>query len=549
MYEHVTQLRRRATAHAIHRRRIGRYQVFLELASGGMATVYLARPFDAPGSGPLVALKVLHHHLTTDRDFVEMFADEAELAERIRHPNVCNILDYDVVGGEHYLAMEFLVGESLSAVHRRLRRLVGEDPERATRCVAATLAAACEGLHAAHELTDEDGEPLNVVHRDVSPENVFLTYDGIAKIVDFGVASATRKRHRTQTGIIKGKFGYIAPELIRGQTVDRRADIWGIGVIAWELLTGEKLFRGDSDLDTLRAVIDAPVAPPSGVREGLPSGVDDVVLRALARDPDKRYATARELGRDLARLAADGGSVTTSADLGDWMQQLFPGGKEQRMQLVRLSEQLQADEEEEAALTRAVRTRSSRPPGPAVDGPTQVFDPDTPPTSLHRPAPTTGNVTVQRAWARWPAPWILGALLVGAVGGAALTPVLAPMDSGLRSDADAMSRMRTSAHPQVSAGLAEAVATGEVISASPMTPPVTDKRLVLGRYVVEVDGTGDELRLTVHEREGRVPDEAQPPHRIDLPTTIDDQATSPTRSAQRSITWTAGPGPEVSGSR
>jgi serine/threonine-protein kinase len=208
-----------------------------------MASVYLARCDSEHGSGRLVAVKLIHPHLANDREFIEMFMDEAELASQIRHPNVCAVLDYALRQDESYLVMEHLTGESLMSVGRRIERSKDLDPQRLARCVARVLADACEGLHAAHELTDVDGEPLHVVHRDVSPENVFVTYDGIAKVMDFGVAAAAHKRHRTLTGVVKGKFASVAPECLKGRKPDRRADVWGIGVIAWELLTGQRLFR------------------------------------------------------------------------------------------------------------------------------------------------------------------------------------------------------------------------------------------------------------------------------------------------------------------
>src|SRR5262249_27823405 len=159
---------------------------------------------------------------------------------------------------------------------------------------------------------------------------------------DFGVAAAAHKRHHTLTGVVKGKFASVAPECLKGHKADRRADVWGIGVIAWELLTGGRLFRRDSDVDTLYAVTEAPIQHPSKVRRGLPAALDEIVLRALARDPEQRYATARELGRDLARFSARKGEVVTSADVADWLRELFPGGRERRQQILELAAQLGA---------------------------------------------------------------------------------------------------------------------------------------------------------------------------------------------------------------
>jgi serine/threonine protein kinase len=300
-----------------------------------MATVYLAESGVGPRR-PLVALKVIHPHLAVDPTFLEMFLDEAAIAARIRHPNVCRLLDIGVSGPRHYIAMEYLAGESLGAVWRRLAdpstsRLPGP---RLASLVGRLVSDACEGLHAAHELVDAFGEPLSVVHRDVSPENVMLTYDGCAKLLDFGVASAARQHHQTRTGILKGKFAYIAPELLRGERADRRADVWGMGATAWELLTGARLFAGPSDIETLRAISERRIAPPSEVRADLPRAFDEVLLRALAREPGERYATARELGSALLAASTAESSLPSVSDLSECMRTLFPTGPERSRNLL-----------------------------------------------------------------------------------------------------------------------------------------------------------------------------------------------------------------------
>jgi eukaryotic-like serine/threonine-protein kinase len=347
-------------------RRVGPYRLCMELAAGGMATVYLARSDSEHGLSRMLAIKLIHPHLANDHDFIEMFMDEAELASRIRHPNVCAVLDYDLHGSEPYLAMEYLIGESLTAGWKRIQRAQQLDPERLASCVARILADTCEGLHAAHELTDEEGELLHVVHRDVSLENVYVTYDGIAKVMDFGVAAAAHKRHRTRTGIVKGKFASVAPECLKGRKPDRRADVWGVGVIAWELLTGQRLFKRDTDVDTLRAVSKAPIRPPSERRDGLSHALDEIVLRALSRDPEERYATARELGRDLARFAASGAEIVTPADVADWLQELFPGGRERRQQILELAASVSNDEDSAPARMAARRSGPSNSPPAGV---------------------------------------------------------------------------------------------------------------------------------------------------------------------------------------
>jgi serine/threonine-protein kinase len=319
-------------------RQLGRYRLCLKVATGGMASVYLARLEARDDLHRLVALKVLHPRLTRDPDFADMFFDEARIASLIRHPYVCSVFDFDVVDGSYFLAMELLVGESLRRVHHALVR-EGDpgDPVRHAACVARMMTDACEGLHAAHELRDSSGQSLAVVHRDIAPDNLFLTHDGIVKVVDFGVASAARRRHRTRTGVIKGKLAYVAPETLRGTTPDRRTDVWGLGAVLWEMLTLKRLFHRSTDVATLGAVLDADIPAPSTVRAGLPKELDAIVLRALARDAKDRYATTRALGRELSRCIVDCAQVVDNATLCEWMERLFPGGRAAHERVIELA--------------------------------------------------------------------------------------------------------------------------------------------------------------------------------------------------------------------
>jgi serine/threonine-protein kinase len=304
-----------------------------------MATVHLACTDAIAGRDRFVALKVVHPHLTKDPGFLEMFADEMRIASLIHHPNVCRVLDGGHQGAEHFLAMEYLMGENLASIFRRRVKQAGElDLVEHARLVARVMADACAGLHAAHELRDADGEPLEVVHRDVSPENIFLTHDGVAKIVDFGVAQAARQHHRTTSGFVKGKLPYLQPEAIAGDPLDRRADVWGIGVTTWELLTGLRLFRREGDIETIRAIDEDEIPPPSEVCEGLPKVLDAIVLRALARRPGDRFESAREMGRALLGAFAAEARVADLADLAEWMERLFPGGRERDEQLLAMAE-------------------------------------------------------------------------------------------------------------------------------------------------------------------------------------------------------------------
>ena len=317
---------------------IGRYQLCFELASGGMASVYLARAEGAPGFQKLVALKRIHPHLVGEDEYVRMFLDEAHIASRVTHPNVCSVFDFGQAGGEYVIAMEYLVGESLSRVHRRV--IASADQRKSPLLparMARVIAQACEGLHAAHELKDADGDSFHVVHRDVSAENLFVTYDGMTQVVDFGIAHARQRQHQTDAGQVKGTFPYMAPEQMAAAVVDRRVDVWALGVVLWELLTLRRLFLKDTDVNTMYAVLSCEIEPPSAHRPDVPEELDEIVLRALQRNPDERWQTAREMGTALRRFLAKQPELTGPAEVAEWMNELFPDGEAQKLRLMEIA--------------------------------------------------------------------------------------------------------------------------------------------------------------------------------------------------------------------
>lgn len=271
--------------------KLGRYRLVDLLARGGMGSVYLARATGIGGFARPVALKLLHRHLADEKPVVDMFLAEARLAARIAHRNVVDVLDVDILHGEHLIAMRFVEGGSL----RQLVQSRGETklpPGVALRIMHDTLL----GLHAAHEAKAESGEPLGIIHRDVSPANVLLDLDGVAQLGDFGVARAANGVV-SSVGTVKGKIRYFAPEQALGKKLDRRVDVFAAGIVLWELLTGKPLFSGENDADTIHQILEAPIAPPNG-----PSmAIDEVCLKALERDPERRYATADELAKALAK--------------------------------------------------------------------------------------------------------------------------------------------------------------------------------------------------------------------------------------------------------
>jgi serine/threonine-protein kinase len=293
--------------------RIGRYALHDEIASGGMGTVHLGRLVGAAGFSRIVAIKRLNPMLAKDPEFLAMFLDEARLAGRVRHPNVVPTFDVVTAGGEVLLVMEYVHGESLS----RLLRLTAQRGSRVTPATAsAVMSGVLYGLHAAHEASDERGEPLGLVHRDVSPQNVLVGADGAARVVDFGVAKATGRIQTTREGRVKGKLGYMPPEQLHGQTLDRRADVYAAGVVLWEILTGERLFRGENEANTVTKVLHDHIEPPSARVAGLPAALDALVLRALSRERADRFSTAREMGGALL----DACPPAPPHSVGEWVE-------------------------------------------------------------------------------------------------------------------------------------------------------------------------------------------------------------------------------------
>ncbi|HJL14401.1 MAG TPA: protein kinase [Sandaracinaceae bacterium LLY-WYZ-13_1] len=298
---------------------LGRITLVERLGSGGMGRTFLGRIDGPVGVRRWVAVKRIHEHLAEDPRFVAMFQDEAHIASRLEHPNLCPVIDFGQDDGTWYAVMPYVSGVRFDHLVRRLASPNVPDGLRRRRpfLVAALLVDVCEGLHAAHELRDDDGTPLDVVHRDVSPANVIVGFDGAARVLDFGVAAAARRLSRTATGEVKGTVAYAAPEVLEGRPADRRADVWALGVLLWEGLAGRRLFVRDDVGSTVRAVLDEPIPALCEIDPALPLGFEEVVFEALARDPDARFATARAMGRALAAVLAEEGEAPTRADLAE----------------------------------------------------------------------------------------------------------------------------------------------------------------------------------------------------------------------------------------
>jgi serine/threonine protein kinase/CheY-like chemotaxis protein len=322
--------------------RFGGYELACRLASGGMGTVWVATRPHPEGVSRTVALKTLHAHLAADDHFVRTFLDEARAIARINHPYVCRLSDVGSAsmptgvplgsdGLTPYIAMEYLVGEPLSRVVRRNREATSEFD---TACIVRMVAMLCEGLHAAHEVRDESGRPLALVHRDISPDNLFVLYDGSVRVVDFGIARSSEDTRMASSIEPQGKLAYMSPEQVRGEQLTRSSDLWSMGVVLWELLAGRGLISHQSPVRAMEEILEQPVPAPSRYNPHVPEALDQIVGKLLKLHPRERYASALELARALERFSVVSYGAISNATLGAWLEAMFPGGKRFREQVI-----------------------------------------------------------------------------------------------------------------------------------------------------------------------------------------------------------------------
>lgn len=309
-------------------RKLGRYEVGPKIAGGGMAIVYLGRRRGSDGIERVCALKVIRDELATDTRYVQMFLDEARILSRLSvHPNIIQTYDYGISDDGRYIAMELLLGRSLADACE----IVAVRNEHVPYALAAWMCARiADGLHHAHELRDVDGTPLEIVHRDVNPTNIFVSYDTSIKLLDFGIARANRREFRSAAGIVKGKLPYLAPEQLGDGPIDRRVDIFQLGTTLWEATTGRRLFKRETDLDTVRAVQKCKVPDAREIQLDYPEGLWRILTRALARHPSERYETAADLGSDLDLWLDEDrqDEALVGPGLRPWLDDLFPGEAE-----------------------------------------------------------------------------------------------------------------------------------------------------------------------------------------------------------------------------
>jgi eukaryotic-like serine/threonine-protein kinase len=289
-----------------------RYRVIEKLESGGMAEVFRAESEGLQGFRKQVAIKRVLPHLSSKKKFISMFLDEARLSAQLSHSNCVQVFDIGVGDSAFFIVMEFVDGANLKAIIEHLKKTGKDFPVEAAAHICLEI---CKGLAYAHELTDPNGVPLHIVHRDMSPPNVLITKHGEVKIVDFGLAKANSQLEKSEPGIIKGKFSYLAPEAAMAQEVDARTDIFAVGIILWELLAGQRLFLGDTDFQTVKKVQAAVVPSISQINKKVPPELEKIIARALARDPAQRYTTARGLGLELSKFMFRYGVPVSTFDI------------------------------------------------------------------------------------------------------------------------------------------------------------------------------------------------------------------------------------------
>jgi len=305
--------------------RVGRYEVITHLATGGMAQIYLARQSGLGSFERHVVLKTILRERASDQRFVTMFLDEAKLAATLNHQNVAQVYEVDQADGAYFMAMEYVHGENARAIlETTLRRGWTIPLELAVMIVSGAAA----GLHHAHERRGKQGQPLNIVHRDVSPANIMVGYDGSVKVLDFGIAKAEERATKTVGGTIKGKYGYMSPEQCKGKTIDRRSDIFALGICLYELTTLRRAFKGNDDFETMKRIVSGEVIPPSVAVPGYPRELEAIVLTAMASDPAARFQTAQELIEALDAFAVRAKLTGSNTAMGRFMTQLFGSKKE-----------------------------------------------------------------------------------------------------------------------------------------------------------------------------------------------------------------------------
>jgi serine/threonine protein kinase len=379
----------------------GKYYLLERINVGGMAEVFKAKTVGVEGFERIVALKRILPSIAEDEEFITMFIDEAKIAVQLQHANIAQIFDLGKVDDSYFIALEYVNGRDLRGIFDDLRKQGQIMPMPQVCYVIMQL---CEGLDYAHNKRDAQGRDLNLVHRDVSPQNVLVGYDGEVKLIDFGIAKAAGKASKTQAGILKGKFGYMSPEQVRGLPIDRRSDIFALGIVLYEMLTGERLFIGESDFSTLEKVRNVEIVPPSSLNSEVSEKLERIVLKALEKNVEDRYQNAIDLHDDLQLFLHSIGQFSSRKDLSAWMKRTFPvdaADEGEALDFAEVEEIEEVDDVPTASLGKAVNTEQSLPSGGATgdedfgwdeeERETQIFDKD--PAQIEKAASANSFLT------------------------------------------------------------------------------------------------------------------------------------------------------------
>jgi serine/threonine-protein kinase len=425
----------------------GKYTLLAKLATGGMGEVFLARSTaDADAAfQKLLVIKRLLAHLNDQEQFVDMFLDEARLAAQLHHPNICQIYELGKVTSDHYMAMEYVEGIQLATLLRgRGRSPTLSDP----RLTCALLSQACEALHYAHNLRMGDGSLAGVVHRDVNPKNIMVTSAGTVKVLDFGVAKARGQASLSKSGTLKGTYSYMSPEQLRGDGLDRRSDIFSLGTIAWEAVTGRRLFKRPTDQEVWRAIAEKPIPRASALADNVSAELDNAIAKALSRDREDRYSTARELALALEESLSSYGSPLSTVAIAAEVDRCF--GREL--------------EELRSVVMKAQRLRELDDDDDEFDGPTRLFD--------------DGNLQEKIAELRERRPTKPDSPNLASLQAAvrASSPALEESDSGLEATPSAAGAARS--ERLASPDLGAPATAGEESGAAPGTPTADAERPV-----------------------------------------------------------------------
>jgi serine/threonine protein kinase len=465
----------------------GKYYLLERINVGGMAEVFRSKAYGVEGFERLVAVKRILPNIAEDKEFIKMFIDEAKIAVQLNHANIAQIFDLGVVDGAYYIALEHVHGRDLRNIFDRCRT-VNEPMPVAQACFV--IMKICEGLDYAHNKRDQGGRDLNLVHRDVSPQNILVSFEGEVKLIDFGIAKAAGKGQKTQAGILKGKFGYMSPEQVRGLPIDRKSDIFSCGIVLYELLTGERLFVGESDFSTLEKVRNVEILPPSTYNRKIPDELERIVLKALAKDTEDRYQNAIDLHDELQAFVYTAGEFYSRKDLAAWMKKTF--GKEIEEETAKLDSYRQLKPPPEL-LAGGGRAPSASTPPPAAARPPAVPPgarrttsmPAVPPPSpgaggvpMTRPPPPPANPRSTQGMPVVPPPAAMTMPSMSAAANAAAAASIGPPKADLNWDDDELETQiydnpeEEAAAKAAKAGLAAApIAVAAAASSPAIAPP------------------------------------------------------------------------------